>query len=60
MSALAELADLVANDAELGRTLSRDAVRNEAAHVVATSLQVLAKEADAKNRWKLVRDLLRT
>jgi hypothetical protein len=60
MSALAELADLVAcNDAELGRTHSRDAVRKDAAHVIASSLQILAKEDDAKKRWKMVRDELK-
>lgn len=60
MSTLAELADLVAaNDVEFGRTHSRDAVRKEIAHVVASSLQVLAKEDDAKKRWKIVREDLK-
>lgn len=60
MSALAELADLLAqNDAELSRTHSRDAVRKEIAHVVASSLQIITKEGDAKKRWRIVREDLK-
>jgi hypothetical protein len=61
MSALAELADLfVANDPNLRRTHSRDAVRKEVAHVTATLLHAIGAESDANERWKLLRDALKS
>lgn len=60
MSALAEIADnLSVNDPDLARSHSRDAVRAQAAHVVARMLQELALESDVRIRWKKFRDALK-